>query len=503
MMNCFSMMLVYFILMQMLYRNDLANIVRRRGYKIVRELLANSTKLDHHQPSADEKLTATSDSLTGLDEKVSNVVEEEPSLALVSYSENSLSNLGDGVGLDSDDDYIKENIVSTLTSQEKNVFGDIALSTSDPIGENDSRAIDADPDLSPDDSGMPVESSSTLSLEENPSYMTEVPTGEANDMVEYLFSSTTASTVENYSEGPNDSLCIKPDDACIGGESLRTSTLEEKVANFIQNGDLDMLEGKFCERISPTLDNVYSMLSEHTEESEELVERQDELGIQSRTDEEPFRHDCSSMMNAGLMLNGSIFQPKDVTSIATLTDSHRDDYPKAEDAGVDKDLNVETIRRENQIEINHLKFLLHQKELELTKLKEQIEKEKLALSDLQTKAETEINKAQKLISEKDAELHAAEESLSGLKEVEIQYCGDGETVEVAGSFNGWYHRIKLDPQTSSITESIGSRCWSTVLWLYSGTYEIKFIIDGQWRTDPERESVSRGYITNNILRVAR
>lgn len=64
-MNCFSMMLVYFILMQMLYRNDLANIVRRRGYKIVRELLANSTKLDHHQPSADEKLTATSDSLTG------------------------------------------------------------------------------------------------------------------------------------------------------------------------------------------------------------------------------------------------------------------------------------------------------------------------------------------------------------------------------------------------------------------------------------------------------
>lgn len=65
------------------------------------------------------------------------------------------------------------------------------------------------------------------------------------------------------------------------------------------------------------------MLSEHTEESEELVERQDELGIQSRTDEEPFRHDCSSMMNAGLMLNGSIFQPKDVTSIATLTDSHR------------------------------------------------------------------------------------------------------------------------------------------------------------------------------------
>jgi phage gp36-like protein len=28
------------------YRNDLANVVRRRGYKRIRELLANSTKSD-------------------------------------------------------------------------------------------------------------------------------------------------------------------------------------------------------------------------------------------------------------------------------------------------------------------------------------------------------------------------------------------------------------------------------------------------------------------------
>lgn len=152
-----------------------------------------------------------------------------------------------------------------------------------------------------------------------------------------------------------------------------------------------------------------------------------------------------------------------------------------------------------------LRFINHQKELELSELKQQIEKEKLVLSVLQTKAETEISNTQKLISDKDAELHAAEESLSGLEEVQIQYWDVGESVELAGSFNGWHQRIKMDPQpASSIMDPIGSRksrLWSTVLWLYPGIYEIKFIVDEHWRIDPERESVTKGTIHNNILRV--
>ncbi|KAL2324743.1 hypothetical protein Fmac_023801 [Flemingia macrophylla] len=30
--------------------------------------------------------------------------------------------------------------------------------------------------------------------------------------------------------------------------------------------------------------------------------------------------------------------------------------------------------------------------------------------------------------------------------VQIEFCGDGDAVEVARSFNGWQHRIKMDPQ---------------------------------------------------------
>ncbi|GFP99282.1 hypothetical protein PHJA_002072300 [Phtheirospermum japonicum] len=166
----------------------------------------------------------------------------------------------------------------------------------------------------------------------------------------------------------------------------------------------------------------------------------------------------------------------------------------------DKDLNDEKV--ENKAEIRRLKFLLHQKELELTQLKEQIEKEKVALSLLQTKAETEINIAYKLISQKETELHAAEETLSGLKEVEVEYSGDGDTVELAGSFNGWDHKITMDLQPSSSSSS-SSRLWRAVLWLYPGVYEIKFIIDGHWRVDPQRESISWNGVHNNILRVDR
>ncbi|CAN1143170.1 Protein PTST homolog 3, chloroplastic [Linum perenne] len=172
---------------------------------------------------------------------------------------------------------------------------------------------------------------------------------------------------------------------------------------------------------------------------------------------------------------------------------------------------VEASTSEIQVQINDIKLLLAQKELELKLLKEQIEKETLSLSDLQTKAEIEITKAQQLVIEKDAEMLAVEESLSDLVEVAIQYRGEGQCVEVSGSFNGWHHKILMDsnsdqdPDTSSSAEKIKEprkwSNWSTTLWLYPGVYEIKFIVDGEWRSNDEMESVTQGGISNNILRV--
>ncbi|XP_009389138.2 protein PTST homolog 3, chloroplastic-like isoform X2 [Musa acuminata AAA Group] len=181
------------------------------------------------------------------------------------------------------------------------------------------------------------------------------------------------------------------------------------------------------------------------------------------------------------------------------------DIIKGEDTELYQDWAPKAHEQHNQNEINHLKSLLDQKEVELSQLKQQIENEKLALSNLRAKGMAELGDIQRTIAEKDAELHAAEENLDGLKEVHIDYWANGQTVEVTGSFNGWQHRVRLDLHPSSgQTNPPGLRkplLWTTVLWLYPGVYEIKFIVDDHWRIDFQREIITSGGITNNLLRV--
>ncbi|KAL8245177.1 hypothetical protein R6Q59_011435 [Mikania micrantha] len=260
-----------------------------------------------------------------------------------------------------------------------------------------------------------------------------------------------------------------PDEDMLGDDLTRQS-LQEKVAKFIQSGELEKIEGS------------------------------DELSSQVLC--EPYTVNLE---------NGSILTSQLVDSTSQLRNVTYNDQVASgegrEAANTDKDLKVEMITEEDQAEINRIKVMLHNKEMELSQLKEQIEKNKQALSELQAKAETEITKAQKLLLDKDAELLAAEESLSGLKQVQIEYWGEGETVQVAGSFNGWHHAVTLDPQpTSNITDPVelrNTKLWRSMLWLYPGIYEIKFIVDGKWMIDPMKEVVYRGSIHNNVLRVDR
>ncbi|XP_011094607.1 uncharacterized protein LOC105174261 isoform X6 [Sesamum indicum] len=243
---------------------------------------------------------------------------------------------------------------------------------------------------------------------------------------------------------------FKPDEQSSVAAGSRTLSLQEKVARFIQHGELDKIE-----------DTGSGVTNEkQAEEAERNIESEDshEPEYGSSYHEQKNLMLCST--SGAETLNGNF--PSSVQKVedpALENRISRNSYISTEEQrsnGRGQDVNDEKV--ENQAEIKRLKFLLHQKELELTQLKQQIEKEKLALSVLQSKAETEISKAQKLISEKEIELHAAEETLYGLKEVDIQYSGDGETVELAGSFNGWQQRIKMDLQpSSSITDSTGSR----------------------------------------------
>ncbi|KAJ4969741.1 hypothetical protein NE237_002840 [Protea cynaroides] len=280
------------------------------------------------------------------------------------------------------------------------------------------------------------------------------------------------------------------------GDSSTESSLQDKAANFVQNGELDIIEIEDMELLLTESYMGHGILSQSTvDEGKTSKEMENKMDVQSTAPIEGSSNKKDTGSN--VTSNGKILKSKQIAVPTAETFLHGSDLLPTEGLK-DTGLDVEACDRDNEVAINSLNVLLHRKELELSQLKEQIEKEQCALSILQTKAETEINKAQKVISAKDAELHAAEESLLGLKEVQIEYWANGNNVEVAGSFNGWDHRIKMDlhPSSSAINSlrSRKSRLWSTVLWLYPGVYEIKFIVDGCWIIDPQRESITRAEV---------
>ncbi|KAK6927853.1 AMP-activated protein kinase, glycogen-binding domain [Dillenia turbinata] len=79
-------------------------------------------------------------------------------------------------------------------------------------------------------------------------------------------------------------------------------------------------------------------------------------------------------------------------------------------------------------------------------------------------------------------------------EVPVSWVGMAESVQVMGSFDGWSQGEHLSPEyTGSYTK------FSTTLMLRPGRYEIKFLVDGEWRLSPEFPTVGEGLMENNLL----
>ncbi|KAL5717008.1 hypothetical protein ACHQM5_010098 [Ranunculus cassubicifolius] len=315
------------------------------------------------------------------------------------------------------------------------------------------------------------------------------PYQEVSELAEDLLPSRDALNIGTLLSSENSVLASLQNGKNCGHDEPGTSSyLLEKASKFIQDGELDVIE-----------DDDINI--EHGPFGTAGIDD----GVELRSNGQ-----VSNSESSGTTNNSVIKARASTSKMIIPREIDSDNFLQAEEFyHARKDLGIQTGVGYSTREIDNLKAMLHQKELELSKLKEEIEKEKLALSTLQEKAENEIGKAEKMMSSKDDELLNAVERLSGLKEVEIDYWGEGETVEVTGSFNGWHHRIKMDSQPLSVsstlrpntTEFRNSRLWSTVLWLYPGKYEIKFVVDGHWKTDPRRETMTKGSIHNNILRV--
>ncbi|KAI3896805.1 hypothetical protein MKW98_009658 [Papaver atlanticum] len=481
-------------------RKDLANLVRRRGYKLITELLTDSHEesmitLAENQDANDD----CENVLIGTDEKsiffakeVSTDLNEKDSAPSDDYNFSwSSADLAEKESAPSDN----FNWSSTVLPEKESAPSDDNF--------NWSSAVLAEKESAPSDDNFKWSSADMAAKEtaigdDSFSWSSAVLAEKESAPSDGKFSWSPDDCAEKVSAPIDDNFSwdnlskdndgqppIIDDDAQSYIESSTSSSMElqDRAAKFVLDGVLDSIEGE-----------VY--------EGERLTKLVDESPYsENSSNYEAAESNAISTFTASTEVSELV--PELAAPLATEYSGDRHDLLSAEE--LDSSQYDEAGEGNNQVEIDHLKFMLHQKELELTQLKERIEKEKIALSNLQAKAEMEISKSQEIIIAKHEELQAAEESLSGLIEVEIEFLGNHETVEVAGSFNGWHQPIYMDPVPSSTStaELRKLNLWSTKLWLYPGVYEIKFIVDGHWTIDPQRETTSRGTIQNNILRVER
>jgi 1,4-alpha-glucan branching enzyme len=78
--------------------------------------------------------------------------------------------------------------------------------------------------------------------------------------------------------------------------------------------------------------------------------------------------------------------------------------------------------------------------------------------------------------------------------VRIDYSGpEARRVCIAGNFNNW------QPQASPMI-ALGAGHWAKELTLAPGVYEYRFVVDGNWVSDPRaKDSVPNPYGSTNAL----
>ena len=73
-----------------------------------------------------------------------------------------------------------------------------------------------------------------------------------------------------------------------------------------------------------------------------------------------------------------------------------------------------------------------------------------------------------------------------------------DDVRIAGDFNGWVP----DKGVRSLIEAQGTgRVWTKILQLPPGTYQYRYVVDGEWREDPENPEVTTSSVggRNSVL----
>ncbi|KAL5761879.1 hypothetical protein ACOSP7_018143 [Xanthoceras sorbifolium] len=113
------------------------------------------------------------------------------------------------------------------------------------------------------------------------------------------------------------------------------------------------------------------------------------------------------------------------------------------------------------------------------------------LAVLEGKMALAIIDAQKMVEEKQKRIDGARRALRLVRSACIVWPNSASEVLLVGSFDGWASQRKMEKSSTGI--------FSLCLKLYPGRYEIKFIVDGQWKIDPLRPIVQNNGYENNLL----
>jgi hypothetical protein len=105
------------------------------------------------------------------------------------------------------------------------------------------------------------------------------------------------------------------------------------------------------------------------------------------------------------------------------------------------------------------------------------------------------------LSRQQAEVSAGAADPGPPREVVVRFRDDAAgDVRIAGDFNGWVP----DRGVRSLLGSDGeTRVWTKVLTLEPGTYQYRYIVDGEWQEDPANPQSAPGPTgqPNSILHV--
>ncbi|XP_034930354.1 protein PTST homolog 2, chloroplastic isoform X1 [Populus alba] len=113
------------------------------------------------------------------------------------------------------------------------------------------------------------------------------------------------------------------------------------------------------------------------------------------------------------------------------------------------------------------------------------------LAVLEGKMALAIIDAQKFVEEKQKRIDDASRALQLLRAACIVWPSSASEVFLSGSFDGWATQRRMEKSSVGI--------FSLYLKLYPGRYEIKFVVDGEWKIDPLRPIVNSNGYENNLL----